>query len=77
MNHPKQRHGNHTWDLILHYYRCSKCGYIMENHDKFEPYFQRLEKKLICPRCQHAFKIEKNVRPTLGPFFGHNPEVDE
>ena len=77
MNHPKQRHGNHTWDLILHYYACPQCGYSLENQDKFEPRFHRLEKEIGCPRCHHHFIIEKKTQPTLGPLLGHDPEVDE
>jgi hypothetical protein len=76
-HHPKQRHGNHTWDLILHYYRCPQCGYIMENRDKFEHRSHQLEKELICSRCQHAFKARKRPQTTFGPLLGHDPEVDE
>ena len=77
MDNPKQRHGNHTWDLILHYYACPKCGYIMENRDKFEARFQRLEKEVKCPRCQHDFTVKKKTQPKLGPLLGHDPEIDE
>lgn len=77
MDDPRQRHGNHTWDFVLHYYRCPQCGYIIENRDKFEPRFHRLEKDLNCPRCAHAFTVAKKVQPTFGPLLGHNPEVDD
>ncbi len=77
MDDPRQRHGNHTWDLILHYYRCPKCGFIIENRDKFEPRFSQIEKNLTCPRCQQAFTLTKKIQPTFGPLLGHNPEIDE
>ena len=77
MDDPKQRHGNHTWDLILHYYCCPQCGYIQENRDKFDARFNRLEKDLVCPRCQYAFTVTKKTQPTFGPLLGHNPEVDD
>lgn len=77
MDHPKQRHGNHTWDLVQHYYRCSKCGYIMENQDKFEPRFHRLEKEIVCPRCQYVSIVTKKTQPAFGPLLGHDPEIDE
>lgn len=77
MENPKQRHGNHTWDLILHYVRCPKCGYIMENREKFETHFHRLEKNIICTRCQSAFKMAKKRKPVFGPLLGHDPEVNE
>lgn len=77
MDHPKQRHGNHTWDLVLHYYSCPKCGYIVENRDKFETHFHEVKKEVICSRCQHLFKVQKKTQPTLGPFLGHDPEVDD
>jgi rubredoxin len=77
MDDPRQRHGNHTWDLVVHYYRCPQCGYIAENRDKFEARFNRLEKDLVCLRCQYAFTIAKKTHPAFGPLLGHNPEVDE
>ena len=77
MDHPNQRHGNHTWDLILHYYRCTKCGYIIENRDKFKLHFNQLEKEISCPRCQHTFILNKKTRLTWGPLLGNDPEVDE
>lgn len=77
MDHPKQRHGNHTWDLVLNYYACPKCGYIMENQDKFEPRFHQLEKEIACSSCQYHFIVRKKNQPTFGPLLGHDPEVDE
>lgn len=77
MDHPKQRHGNHTWDLILHYYACPICGFIDENKDKFEKRFDILEKEIVCPRCRHTYKAAKKNRPSFGPLLGHDPEVDE
>lgn len=76
MDHPKQRHGNHTWDMILHYYRCPGCGYIMENRDKFESRFHRLEKEVICPICKKHFVVERKTQSTFGPLLGNDPEVD-
>lgn len=75
MDDARQRHGNHTWDLILHYYRCPKCGYILENRDKFDAHFNRLQKELACLRCQHVFTVTKKIKPRFGPLLGHNPEV--
>lgn len=77
MNHPKQRHGNHTWDFVLHYYACPSCGYIIENREKFESRFHGLEKEMECPRCEHHFNIIKKKQPTFGPLLGHDSEVDE
>ena len=77
MNDPRQQHGNHTWDLNVHYYRCPQCGYILENRDKFELRFNQLLKDMACPRCQYAFRVIKKNRPTFGPLLGHNPEVND
>jgi len=77
MSHPKQRHGNHTWDRVQHYYQCDKCGYVFENRDKFEPRYHRLVKQLACPRCSNPFTVEKKTKPVLGPIFGHDTDVDE
>lgn len=75
MSDSKQWHGNHTWDLILHYYRCPRCGYIIENQGKYEPRFSTLVKELACPRCQAAFTVTKKTKPSFGPLLGHDPEV--
>lgn len=76
MGHPKQRHGTHTWDLLLHYYQCPQCGYVMENRDKFEVRLHHLEKEVCCPRCQHLFTVKKEKQVSFGPLLGHDPEVD-
>lgn len=77
MNDPRQRHGNHTWDLNLHYYSCPKCHYIMENREKFETRFNQLQKDLVCPRCQYGFRVMKKMKPAFGPLLGHDPEVND
>lgn len=77
MTNPHQQHGNHTWDLNLHYYQCPQCGYIVENREKFETRFNLLHKDLNCPRCSYAFRVEKKKKATFGPLLGHDPEVNE
>ena len=59
MNDLRQRKGNHTWDIIIHYERCPLCGYIIENREKFECYGSILEKDFTCPRCQQKFTVTK------------------
>jgi hypothetical protein len=49
----------------------------MENRDKFEHRAHQLEKELKCPRCQHSFKVRKQLKTTFGPLWGHDPEVDK
>lgn len=77
MDDPRQQHGTHTWDLNLHYYRCPRCGYVLENRDKFEKSFSQLSKELICLRCQFGFRLTKKPRPTFGPLLGHDPEIND
>ena len=77
MSHPKQRHGHHTWDLVLHYVRCPFCGYIAENRDKYISYLDRIEKEVKCPRCEKSFKLKKETPPSFGPLLGHKEDVDE
>lgn len=59
MSDPRQQHGNHTWDLVLHYYRCPKCGYVIENRDKYERRMALLQKEVACTRCGHLFTVTK------------------
>jgi DNA-directed RNA polymerase subunit RPC12/RpoP len=72
MDDPRQKHGNHTWDRVLYYYRCPKCGYIIENRDKYEPQLGVLQKEMICNRCQKSFTVTKKNRPTFGPLFNQD-----
>ena len=76
MNHPKQRHGNHTWDMVLYYYRCDKCDYVFESRDKFEHRFKVEVKELNCPRCHARREITRIKKATFGPLLGHDQEVD-
>jgi hypothetical protein len=63
--------------MNLHYYRCPRCGYIVENRDKFERRFARLHKDVACGRCSYAFRVEKRRPASFGPLLGHDPEVND
>ncbi len=69
---PRQRHGDHTWDIVITYHCCPACGNIIENRQKFERRVDLYEKDLVCDRCQHAFTVTKKIRPTFGPLFGND-----
>lgn len=75
MTQPKQQHGNHTWDMILHYHRCPNCGYIIECRKKYDQIFRVIQKELNCPRCNKTFNVLKQTKPTFGPLLGHDPEI--
>lgn len=77
MNDPRQRHGNHTWDMVLHYYQCPQCGYINESRHKFVIRDNALQKDLTCARCRNHFQVTKKMRRTFGPLLGHNLEIDD
>ena len=62
--------GEHTWDLIVHYHRCPKCGNIIESRDDYEYRLGKYQKDLICEKCSHAFTETKKARRSLGPLFG-------
>lgn len=72
MDDLRQQHGNHTWDLVIHYYCCPKCQYILENREKFEHRLGTLQKDLICPRCKDKFTITKKRKESFGPLLGNN-----
>jgi DNA-directed RNA polymerase subunit RPC12/RpoP len=69
---PRQRHGNHTWDLVIEYLQCPHCGYIIEDRNKYEHREDRLEKNLVCSRCNEKFTKTKKNHHTFGPLFGHD-----
>jgi len=64
MDDLRQQHGDHTWDILIHYYCCPNCEYIFEERGKFVQRSQLLQKDLTCPRCQQAFTVTKKTRPT-------------
>ena len=74
MDDPRQQHGNHTWDIIVNYYRCPQCGYILENREKFLKINHHLVKDLVCSRCQQGFTITKKIQSSFGPLLGHDLE---
>lgn len=68
--------GTHTWDLSLAYHRCPKCGKIFENRKDYVYQMGKLVKDLQCPNCGHAYILEKNQQPHIGPFFGEAPKPE-
>jgi NAD-dependent dihydropyrimidine dehydrogenase PreA subunit len=67
---PRQRHGHHTWDMIINYHQCPKCGKIVENRNQYEYRLSHYELDLVCDRCQHHFT--KTKRATFGPLLGND-----
>ena len=70
--------GEHTWDLLLHYHRCPKCGFIKESREDFYNRQGALIKELTCERCHHQWMVTKKRQPTFGPLIGtpQPPEFD-
>lgn len=51
--------GTHTWDIVIDYYQCPKCGNIIENRETFEYRLGSTQKDFECERCHHKFTITK------------------
>ncbi len=68
--------GSHTWDLIVHYHRCPKCGYIIESRDDYIFHKNKGVKQLTCKRCNHAFEEIKMRKSSFGPLLG-DPQPSE
>lgn len=70
--------GTHTWDLVLKYHRCPKCGFIIESREDYTHRLGAWIKDLTCSRCGEHFSLEKNTKPTFGPLIGtpQPPEID-
>jgi hypothetical protein len=69
MDDPRQQHGDHTWDIVIEYVRCPKCGCIMENRQKYEYRSKLYQKDVICDRCRHAFILSRKIRPDLSAII--------
>ncbi len=70
MNDPRQQHGDHTWDIIIKYHRCPKCGTIIEDRFDYEYRLGKYQKDLFCEVCEHHFTVTKPTRPAIGPLWG-------
>lgn len=62
--------GEHTWDIVIDYHRCPKCGYILESRDKYQYRMGKYVKQLECERCHHQFMVTKSTEPRFGPLLG-------
>lgn len=69
--------GSHTWDLVVDYQRCPKCGFINENREEFRYEMGSWIKDITCDRCGNHFTIKDKREPTFGPLIGtpQPPEV--
>jgi|EndMetStandDraft_5_1072996.scaffolds.fasta_scaffold109861_2 uncharacterized C2H2 Zn-finger protein len=68
--------GTHTWDLIVQYHRCPKCGYIFESREDYQNRLGLYQKDLQCPRCNNIYTITKDRKPTFGPLTGEPQPIE-
>lgn len=68
--------GTHTWDLIVDYHRCPKCGWIIENRHIYEYRSGKYRVELECDRCHHQSTAIKRSRLTFGPLIGDPQPVE-
>lgn len=70
--------GPHTWDIIIEYHACPKCGYIQENRERYEDRLGVLVKDLTCERCKSPYQLKKTTKKKFAPLFGEEepPEFD-
>lgn len=68
--------GLHTWDIVHHYHRCPKCGYIIESREDYQYRLGSYQKDLQCPRCHHRFTLTKQRKPTFGPLIGDPQPIE-
>lgn len=62
--------GEHTWDLVIDYKRCPKCGFINEDRQSFRYEMGAWTKEIVCGRCEHPFIVKNNRKLTFGPLIG-------
>lgn len=71
-----RQRGTHTFEIYLRYHRCPACGYILESREDFHDELGHRVKDLVCPRCSHAYRIEKSGGGPIGPLFGNPPKPE-
>lgn len=69
--------GEHTWDLVIDYQRCPKCGFINEDRQEYHYEMGSWIKEIHCDRCSHVFAVQDNRTLTFGPLLGRPqpPEI--
>ena len=60
----------YTWETILEYIKCPKCGWILEDRQLYKSFFGKPYKQLQCLQCQHQWMVEKKKSQRFGPLFG-------
>lgn len=58
---------SHTWDIVVDYHQCPKCGFINESRVAYK----HNKKEVICGRCNEKFTLTKEHTTTFGPIFGN------
>lgn len=59
MDDPRQGTREHTWDIILDYQRCPKCGNITESRNKYIYQLGLYQKDVTCNHCGNVFIVTK------------------
>lgn len=69
--------GEHTWDMVIDYKRCPKCGFINEDRQEFQYVMGTWLKEITCERCGNAFEVKDERKLTFGPLIGRPqpPEI--
>ena len=69
--------GEHTWDLVIDYQRCPKCGFINEDRQIFHYQMGSWSKDITCGKCGNIFTVKDEQKLTFGPLIGmpEPPEV--
>ena len=49
----------HTYPICITYYRCQKCGKIIEDRKEYQKRLHGLEKEINCSRCFNKFFVIK------------------
>lgn len=55
----RNRYQTHTHPLVLEYFACPSCGYIIESKKPYAYELKEWKKDVHCPRCQHTFAVKK------------------
>lgn len=70
------QNGIHTWDIVVDYQRCPKCGFINESRNKYSSSKEKLFKEVNCGRCHECFIVSKDKAKRFGPLFGNPTPAD-
>jgi hypothetical protein len=64
-----RKNGTHTYDIVIDYHKCEKCGNIIESRKGYVYQLGKYIKEVQCDRCSHTMTLERPHPVSFAPLF--------